>query len=206
MSTSQKYHKLIRSANYRGIILLFLCAPHLALSEIIKSSGLEDIDHIRERVSEYSTTAENAGSRRAALLKWWRLMWRRGQDMTPFDAVANTLLNTAIESKANWETVDRAYAVLEDMWKNPEFIPQKYGERRPYNGIATDWPYYMGPTKLNNGYSPDQGPSEGKLAWRFPKGKKWEAVPIVEGGKIYLSSPGIDVLAFCLDETKGIVI
>ena len=167
---------------------------------------MSDIDRIRLEVKAKPTQADTALNRRTALLRWWRLMWRRGQDMSPFDAVANDILNSAPDSTANFVAIDRGYQVLEGMWASPTFIPQKQGESKNYFGTPSDWPYYGGPTKRNNGYSPDPGPSEGKLAWRFPKGKKWNAVPVVDRGRIYLSSPGIDVAAFCLHEKTGVIL
>lgn len=177
--------------------------PFVGTAETVKSSGMADIDVIRQEVISDPTDAENASSRRSALLRWWRLMWHRGQDMRAFDEVADALLNTATDSKANWVQIDRGYTVLNEMWENPQMVGEVRGEKRDYDGATTNWPYYMGPTQHNNGYTPDPGPSEGKLAWRFPKGYKWNAVPVVEEGKIYLSSPGIDVVAFCLDEETG---
>ena len=43
----------------------------------------------------------------------------------------------------------------------------------------------MGPSKTNRGTSRDAGPSEGKLAWRLPKGYAWDATPVIEDGKIF---------------------
>ena len=196
---------MIHLVKYGWVAALLSC-PLMTAIGADPSSGMSDIDHIRHEVKAEPTQAENANSRRSALLRWWRLMWRRGQDMTAFDEVANHLLNTNPDSEANWAGIDWGYAVLEEMWGNPDMIPEVQGEPREYNGEPTDWPYYGGPTKHNTGYSPDPGPSEGKLAWRFPKGKKWNAIPVVDKGRIYLSSPGIDVVAFCLDEETGEVI
>ena len=189
--------------SYQNLLFLCLLMPVILESAVIEPSGLGDIDVIREEVKAAATDGETVVSRRSALLRWWRLMWRRGQDMRPFDEVANQLLNTPIESEANWKAVDEGYKVLEEMLDHPAFISEKQGEKRDYTGQPTDWPYYGGADGRNTGYSPDPGPSEGKMAWRFPKGFTWNPVPYLEDGKIYLSSPGIDVVGFCLDEESG---
>lgn len=170
------------------------------------ASGLEDIDGLRIEVKAQATDAATVESRRSAMLRWWRLMWRSGQDMSRFDEVAVTLLQTAPDSGANFAAVDRGYAVLEEMLNNPVYIEEKRGKEATGRTQATDWPFYGGATLTNSGYSPDPGPSEGRIAWRFPKGHAWDAVPVVEDGRIYLTSPGIDVVGFCLDEKTGEVI
>ena len=187
------------------IAVLMSVSPLAVRAGTLRSCGMEDIDVIRREVIADPTAAENAKSRRSALLRWWRLLWHRGQDMRAFDDIAEALLNTDNGSKANWVQIDRGYTVLNEMWENPQMIGEVRGEKQEYDGTTTNWPYYMGPTQHNSGYTPDPGPSEGKLAWRFPKGYKWNAVPVVDQGKIYLSSPGIDVVAFCLDEETGAV-
>ena len=133
-------------------------------------------------------------------------MWRSGQDMSPFDDVANLLLNTAPDSEANWATVDRGYAVLEQMLANPRYISEVPGRAEDRQTSINDWPYYGGAAGFNTGYSSDVGPLEGEFAWRFPKGFSWNVVPVLEDGKIYVSSPGIDVVGFCIDENTGKVI
>ena len=100
-------------------VMLVVGGPFLAMAGDMQTSGMGDVDAIREDVRREATGAKNDASRRSALLRWWRLMWRRGQDMTAFDEVANHLLNTAPASEANWAGIDRGYAVLEEMWANP---------------------------------------------------------------------------------------
>jgi outer membrane protein assembly factor BamB len=56
------------------------------------------------------------------------------------------------------------------------------------------------------GYTNDPGPAQGKLAWRFPIGHAWYARPTVEGGRVYVASPGLVTIAYCLDEATGKVI
>ena len=55
-------------------------------------------------------------------------MWRGGQDMSPFDEVANQLLNTPADSEANWAAIDRGYAVMEEMLEKPRYVEEKAGQ------------------------------------------------------------------------------
>jgi outer membrane protein assembly factor BamB len=71
------------------------------------------------------------------------------------------------------------------------------------SATRTDWPFFYGIDGRQTGYSPDAGPSEGKLAWRFPKGTPWNARPVIREGKVYVASPGVDVVGMCLDEATG---
>ena len=67
-----------------------------------------------------------------------------------------------------------------------------------------DWPLFHGNSQ-QTGYTEDVGPSEDKLAWKFPVGYAWYSRPVVEDGKIYVVSPGIRTVFYCLDE-KGRII
>jgi outer membrane protein assembly factor BamB len=73
-------------------------------------------------------------------------------------------------------------------------------------GTETNWTTYHGIDGRNTGYSPDAGPSQGRIAWRFPKGDHLTAKPVISDGRVYVSSPGSDVVGFCLDESTGEVI
>ena len=57
-----------------------------------------------------------------------------------------------------------------------------------------------------SGLSPDAGPRTGEVAWKFPIGMSWYASAAVEDGRVYIASPGVTTLAYCLDEKTGKVI
>jgi len=65
-----------------------------------------------------------------------------------------------------------------------------------------DWPLFHG-NNHQTGYTKDVGPSEGKLAWKFPVGRQWYSRPVVDNGKIYAVSPGERTMLYCLDKETG---
>jgi len=169
------------------------------------SSGIADIDRIREEVKAHPTTAANAASRRTALYRWWRLLWRQGMDMQSFDAAANKLVISDDNTTQGQQAITQAYQALETIAADPKFIKEIQKTSSPSQS-RTDWPYYMGTDGRQTGYSPDAGPSAGRVAWRFPKGYAWEAQPVIRDGRIYLASPGTDVIGYCLNEQTGEVL
>jgi outer membrane protein assembly factor BamB len=183
--------------------VLLLSAVPLPACAQQTSTGMEDIDTIRKEVLVTATDTANCDSRRTALIRWWRFLWRQGYDLSSFDEVAQKLLYTEHDSAGSWRAMEEGFSILESVTETLVRIKEVSGTLSTAVSSTTDWPFYMGPSKTNRGTSPDVGPSEGKLAWRFPKGYAWDATPVIEDGKIYLSSPGIDVVAFCLDEKSG---
>ncbi len=172
-------------------------------------SGLEDIDRLRLEIPMNPTSAENAKSRRAALYRWWRLGWRKGYDLSAFDERAKALLANTDDAAAGQRNIDLGFAQLGEIWANAKLIPEISNavdnEEQPPT-TKTDWPVYFGTAQSQTGYSPDSGPTQGKIAWKFPKGYGWNAKPTIADGKIYASSPGIDVIGFCLEENTGKVL
>lgn len=165
--------------------------------------GISDVDQIRQEVRESPATAENYLDRRAALGRWWRLLWRRGFDMSSFSEVGGYITYMESDSPRAPKQLDRGYAILEAIQANPKRIPEVRGKPGKAGGNSTDWPMYLSTDGRQTGYSPDTGPSTGEIAWRFPKGYTWNARPIVETGKVYVASPGPDVVGFCLDQRTG---
>lgn len=184
-----------------GLLLLSLTLPLIGAQR--PASGMADVDNIRKEILLAETDVTNYDSRRTALLRWWRLLWRQGYDLSSFYEVADKLLNHDHASPQSWRAIEEGFAILEAFVANPVRVEEVVGKPSAGKSSVTDWPFYMGSTKANQGFSPDAGPSEGKFAWRFGKGYAWDAVPVIQDGKIYVSSPGLDVVAFCLDERSG---
>jgi len=67
-----------------------------------------------------------------------------------------------------------------------------------------DWPLFHGNVQ-QTGYAEDVGPSEGKLAWKFPVGYAWYSRPVIEDGRIYVASPGMRTVFLCLDKNGRII-
>ena len=172
-------------------------------------SGIDDIDKIRAEVRATPTDASNIMSRRTALYRWWRLLWHQGYDMnmSNYNAIWNRILINPGVNAAAQKAVDAAYAAMEDIAVNGTLIPEVPGKPDESGPTTeTDWPVYHGTDGNQTGYSPDAGPSKGKIAWRVAKGNFWYATPVIENGKVYTAAPGADVMAYCLDEITGDVI
>lgn len=165
-------------------------------------SGLPDIDAAREEAREHPTTAATAAARRGALFRWWRLLCQQGYVLEPFDDVANVLVSQNLESDVLHRSIDAGFGVLESIQSGGLKMPEATGEPGATT-TRTDWPGYHGPDGAQTGFSPDAGPSEGRLAWRFPKGYTWYARPVLSRGHVYAAAPGSDVIGFCLDERTG---
>jgi outer membrane protein assembly factor BamB len=196
----------------RTTLLRAVMTVHLTLSCIavslhaqesgFRSCGIADIDQIRREVKSTPTTAESYLNRRAALSRWWRLLWRQGCDMSSFSEVGGYI--THMKPSAQWarKQLDKGYAILEQIQANPRRIPDIRGAPGRA-GTKTDWPMYLSTDGSQTGYSPDPGPSAGEIVWRFPKHYRWNARPVMQDGRIYLSAPGPDVVGYCLDEKTG---
>ena len=174
------------------------------------SSEIEDIDKIRKEIGTLPTTESNAADRRAALYRWWRFMWRQGMDMSRFDSLANLLINNQNDTDLGQKFISEGFQRLEEMWSNPIFIQEINGSMPSptgtTTGTTTNWPVYHGVNGSQSGFSPDEGPSQGKVVWKFPKTNGWNAAVVIKEGKIYTSGAGSDVIAYCLDEKTGEVV
>ena len=175
--------------------------------ENLISCGIADLDRIRINVRQSATNSTNFLSRSAALHRFWRLLWSQGYNMnfknynSKWDAVLSS--GGTVAHKA----LDQAYLALDDILKNGVFIPEVLGDNSSTkNTSKTNWPGYHGTNGKQDGFSPDSGPSKGKIAWKVAKGNFWYAKPVIENGKVYTASPGSDVFAYCLDEKTGKVI
>lgn len=174
----------------------------------VPSSGIADIDQIRREIASQPTitSEEEFLSRRAALARWFRLLWHQGLDMSSFVAVASPIIGADSANPAHWSRLAAGFAALEAIQATPKRIPEISGTPEPVDTNATDWPMYMSTDGSNTGFSPDQGPSTGNIAWRFPKQRNWTARPVIQDGRVYLSSPGADIFFYCLDAVSGTVL
>ncbi|MCU0784008.1 MAG: PQQ-binding-like beta-propeller repeat protein [Verrucomicrobia bacterium] len=101
--------------------------------------------------------------------------------------------------------MEGAFQALEKIQSNPSFIEEVRGTREKPSPSKTDWPVFGG-TLEQSGLSPDAGPRTGGVAWKLPIGMSWYASASVEDGRVYIASPGVTTLAYCLDEITGKVI
>ena len=167
------------------------------------SSGVADLDLVRKDVKANKTRAANLENRRAALFRWYRLLWRQGYNLKPFDELAKELINDSNPIEKATNAMDAGFAKLEELFAQGDRIEEIKGEVSSKESGKTNWAGAFGTDGSQRGYSPDEGPSEGKIDWKFAKGYISIAKPVIEDGKIYVSSPGIDVMGYCLDEKTG---
>lgn len=187
----------------RGLFLLFFLSAALTAGRAQVSSGIADIDEMRQEVTASPTTATNALARVAILDSWFRLLLYQGFDMSAFAEVRPALGHGTPKNEAAYRAIDRGYSILEQIQSHPVRIENKTAPQiTPAITSATDWPmFHGGPAQV--GYSPDPGPQTGQLAWRFPIGHSWYAAPAIDDGRVYIASPGMTTLAYALDETTG---
>ena len=75
------------------------------------SCGIADIDMIRARVVSEPTNPSNAKSRRAALYRWWRLLWHQGYDMNTNDYATTWEKVLSSSGEAGFRALDQASGV-----------------------------------------------------------------------------------------------
>ena len=107
--------------------------------------------------------------------------------------------------------IDRGYGLLEEIQRSiRENPPQEIKsnlpalEREP-GDVPVDWPNYKGNPE-HSGSTGTPGPVHGRIKWKFPVGLAWESQPVVEGNRIYLSSPGMRTTLHCVSLETGEVI
>ncbi len=200
----------MKTAEFKRIIALGIClmictSLSFLNAQNFKPSGLSDIDQIRKEVHIKPTNKDNYKSRKSAFYRWWRLYWRQGYDLQSLDSISGQIVLKTDAAKQH-ATLDAAYRQFEEYVKVGRKIQEKKGSHIKGKSSKTNWPFFFGTETNQSGHSPDIGPSKGKISWKFPKGYYSDAHPIIEDGKVYLSSPGIDVNGFCLNEENGEII
>lgn len=197
--------RIIRILRSHLVFIFFaavLCGPSGVTARSFKRCGMADVDQIRKEVQKSPTTADNFESRRAALARWWRLLWHQGVDLSAMSDAAEYLVHIEPDSNRWIADIDRCFAILEEIQADPQKIEEVRGSRGRSTS-QTDWPMYMSTDGSNSGFSPDAGPTEGKIAWKFPKNFNWDARVVMEGSKVYVASPGPDVVGCCLNARTG---
>jgi outer membrane protein assembly factor BamB len=135
--------------------------------------------------------------RRLSKVVRWNNLWTGGEPQTFADEQMATVC----------KVVDDGYAVLEGY--------QQTATKKPSLAFASDaqpidpttqpeipWTAYKGNENLS-GYTGALGPTKGEMAWTFPVGLAWESKPAIEGDRVYLSSPGVRTIMYCVDLNTG---
>lgn len=172
-----------------------------------QASGIDDIDRAAAAALASPTTAANARERLSMLFSWHRLLMHQGVDMSAFDPIVEKIGSTRQLRPEVFPAIDEGYRVMAAIQANPKKHLTKTAPAEPPSArnSQTDWGLYHGGHD-QAGYTDDPGPSQGKLAWRFPIGHAWYGRPSVEAGRVYVASPGLVTVAYCLDEKTGAVV
>ena len=105
------------------------------------------------------------------------------------------------------KTIDDAFVQLEQIQR--EFVDEGpiftafEGKSEVTGGdMSADWPQFQANIH-NNGATPAPGPSYGREKWKLPVSLGWYARPVVEGDRLYVTSPGMRVSSYCLNLKTG---
>ena len=174
-------------------------------------SGDADIDRIRREVSETRTSQANHEERFLNLPTWRYLLQRQGADTTSAAEIIVKYEKAFFEEDMGviCSAIDEEYRFLEGLQiavaENPP-VGFASGEKASDRGTAPkDWPMYAG-NPQHTAFTEDAGPVEGNLAWRRPMGLAWYPRPVIEGDKLYVTSPGMRTILYCLNSRDGRVI
>ncbi len=105
------------------------------------------------------------------------------------------------------QTIDESFELMEEIQKElieegPMYTAFE-GETEVTGGdLSAEWPMFQANIH-NTGATDAPGPSYGREKWRFPVGLGWYARPVIEGDKVYVTSPGMRTSSFCLDLKTG---
>lgn len=216
--------------HYRFYLALLIACPAIAQQTIDYPSGDPELDSIRLAVREHPTTHETFKLRAYKMKLWVVSLQQQGArmpDYLPIDAgLRSEIWWNNVESNVGdgspqpftdaqmrklADLVDRGYAILDKVQQNFATNPPNLvhtAETAPIDPATQPeipWTHYKGNASLS-GYTGARGPTRGEQAWRFPVGLSWESQPVVEDDRVYVSSPGMRTLMYCLDLETGAVI
>lgn len=181
-------------------------------------SGSDDIDEVRRELKA-APTNENNWRRRALLLYMWlSALQQQGANLRPFMSVDQRYhpLEARLEGSASDERLAEMSALVDEGYGLMEAIQARLVNEGPIaqaregdasavpagGDMEAEWPMFQRDIH-NSGCSEAPGPRHGRAAWKFPIGLGWYARPVVEGGRVYVASPGMYTTSYCLDLATG---
>lgn len=187
----------------------------------IHSSGSADIDAIRREVKASPTREDNHQRRALLLYMWLSALQQQGADTRPLTSVDRSYhpLSARIADAAEDDRsslLPDLTALIDEGFRIVEMIQTRLSEEGPIavpcegdsadfpagGDMEAEWPLFQRDIH-NTGYTEAPGPRHGRTAWKFPIGLGWYARPVVEGGKVYVASPGMHTTSFCLELETG---
>jgi outer membrane protein assembly factor BamB len=198
-------HPTIRHWMRAATIAILSTLPALRAEEPFVPTGIAEIDTMRRDFAANPTTPDNASRRHALIFSWVRHLVHRGVNMEDFHDACAAFSAWGPLDPSRYPAMEGAFQALEKIQSNPSFIKEVRGTPGKASPTRTDWPVFGGNLE-QSGLSPDAGPRTGETAWKFPIGMSWYASAAVEDGRVYIASPGVTTLAWCLDEKTGEII
>ena len=191
----------------------------------VVSSGDKELDRIRLEVAKQPTNRENFELRALKMKLWVVTLQQQGARLEAYlpidkalkkDVWWNTIDRnqgkpqpfTDVQMKRLTKVVDLGFAILDSIQNNFEVqqkpliksVAKAEVDASTQNEIP--WTHYKGNEGLS-GYTGAVGPTKGEMAWKFPVGLAWESQAKIEDGKVYVSSPGMRTIMYCLDLKTG---
>jgi len=174
----------------------------------IRPTGDIEIDVVRAEIPDIPTGPENFWERITLLWAWMVVLQRLGADVSPFFPALDRIEDAPVESDLSdaCAAVDEAFTHLESVFLALEpLAPAEISQEcLTPAGPGHSWPMYGGNSEHTASVQ-SGGPNEGKIAWKFPTGLAWTCRPLVVDEEVYVTSPGIRNLCWCLDLKTGAV-
>jgi len=196
----------------------------LAQSSIGFPSGDAELDELRLQVQQTSTTHETFKLRAIKMKLWavtlqqlgvrlddyvevdrrmsqlvrWNNLWSGGEPQVYDDDQMKQLSDVISDGYAALET---AQAAATSNHASMAFTVDA-DPIDPATQPEIPWSGYKGNEQLS-GYTGAMGPAKGEQAWTFPVGLAWESKPLIEDNYVYLSSPGVRTIMYCVDLNTG---
>lgn len=184
-------------------------------------SGSADIDAMRREAAASPTSPENCQRRALLLYLWLSALQQQGADCRPFNDLDRRYhpLEARVDAATDAERallLPELTAIIDQGYQIVETIQARLIEQGPIaapfesdaldfpdgGDMEAEWPMFQ--RDINNtGYSPAPGPRYGRAAWKFPIGLGWYARPVVDDGRVYVASPGMNATCYCLDLESG---
>ncbi|MFC2115394.1 PQQ-binding-like beta-propeller repeat protein [Bacteroidota bacterium] len=213
-----------------SVTLIGMLIVSSALCQDFASSGDAELDDIRQDVKENPTNRENFKLRALKMKLWVATLQQQGANLHEYVRIDDGMRSeiwwnntegpgmdgtpqTFTDKQMNklGRLVDEGYTLLDSVQNSVaeglELPECSNKDTEPHARILPEipWTHYKGNEELS-GYSGAFGPSKGEKAWTFPVGLAWESKPAIEGDRVYLSSPGMRTIMYCLDLETGEVI
>ena len=185
------------------------------------ASGSADIDVARREVANSPTTSHNCRRRALLLYLWLSALQQQGANTRPFTGVDRRYhpLEARIDEATDDERqrlLPELCAVIDEGFGIVETIQARLieegaiaaafesdGADFPAGGdMDAEWPMFQRDIH-NTGCTEAPGPRYGRAAWKFPIGLGWYSRPVVEDGRVYIASAGMNVTSYCLDLESG---